>query len=1209
MDPIIDDTLIDKEQLDADIAQGEKDFESERVLETQIQQQQAQTAEASKNDEKPGFFKEAGTAVLGGLAEAGSDIVTLPERIADMASGEMQEQGEDYKPDWDPFQPDKFETTTWWGGLLKTGVNFATLFIPVGGIAKGLGTTGKLASAAAKGNRAAKVLSNPIIRGGVKGAVVDSVMKTSQEDNLTAMVSEKFPQLEGFLSPLATNENDNPFVKTFKNVVEGFGMGAIIDSLFIAAKGLRGVDDVAKRNDSVKAQTIESGKAELEDPGFRGHKNKPIATRTQGNPLSKTDNPMDVSRQLDEIEADVQVPMEGSTDGPLTSLQATRAGNAVGEAPKVMQEVAELVAQDPDYKSNIKLLKSGKKKLSELYPQATERVKKLIGGRDWEDVDIDDYIKNAPKDSIDGVAVIKSQDVLTLDLVTGGLAKQIRDLGIAGREVKGMVDVFETDGIVKNLTDKLKTVMIATKRSRYMAGAHLKDFDARDMAAKLKEVDESTISQVDAFVDIIKDNPNSDLPEAFLEAMSMSNKIQNIGDFDSFMRAKLRGGEFGGKKYEAIVVKEMGAVMVHSILSGPKTPVRAIMGTGIASINRSLSQALGATLRAPLTGDVATAKSSLASLNAMMQTIPEAFSVFKTRLNSYWSGEVATAATRFSDYSRGEEGWKAYGDWVNARGNVADRTAYEISNVGRALNNNKFFTYSTKLMAATDDAFRVISARARSRELAMREVLSQKGKGARITPLDLKEADDRFYKGLLDEEGNIDITKDTFLKSVYEEATLTANLEGFSAALETAFNKAPFIKPFFLFARTGVNGLALTMKNTPVLNLALTKQRAILMGSPDNLIALKKYGINTAEELANEKSLMLGRQAIGTAVILMANQAYMSDRLRGNGPQNRQQRQLWKDSGWRSNEVKIGDAWVSTRFLEPWNQVIDIVADIGDAQQTMGDEWVTDRLKALSTIVATSASSKSYLGGLSQLTDLFSGETYQFEKIIGNLINNTVPMAGLRNEIGKVITPYTRELSSNIADSIRNRNLATEQLSSEALPIKYDILNGKPIRDDLFVVRMFNAISPISINFDESPGRELLFNSNYDMRLSVMTSPDGVSLKEHPRLRSMFAKAIGDQNLEAKLNVLSRRADVIASVEKMQDDIAAGKPLDPDKGYVHNRLIRKYFQEARKIAWAQIRNNPEAQTLIAENKQKKIDAKRSLTETQQVGSELILQNK
>tara|TARA_R110002012_G_scaffold213740_1_gene384820 strand:- start:601 stop:1611 length:1011 start_codon:yes stop_codon:yes gene_type:complete len=336
----------------------------------------------------------------------------------------------------------------------------------------------------------------------------------------------------------------------------------------------------------------------------------------------------------------------------------------------------------------------------------------------------------------------------------------------------------------------------------------------------------------------------------------------------------------------------------------------------------------------------------------------------------------------------------------------------------------------------------------------------------------------------------------------------------------------------------------------------------------------------------------------------------MADRLRGNGPQNRQQRQLWKDAKWRPNEMKIGDAWVSTRFLEPWNQILDIVADIGDAQQTMGEEWATDRLKAVATIVATSASSKSYLGGLSQLTDLFAGESYQLEKIVGNLANNTVPLAGLRNEIGKVITPYTRELSSSIADAVRNRNLLTEQATGNPLPIKYDILNGKPIRDDLFMVRMWNAVSPVHINFDNSPGRELLFNSNYDTRVSVMSSPDGISLKETPEVRSKFMKAIGDQNLEAQLNVLSRRKDVVASVEKMKDDINTGKVLfDDDKGYVHNRLIRKLFLDARRKAWASLQDDPQVRELIAENRQRQIRAQQSLDETRSVESTLILPNR
>ena len=40
-------------------------------------------------------------------------------------------------------------------------------------------------------------------------------------------------------------------------------------------------------------------------------------------------------------------------------------------------------------------------------------------------------------------------------------------------------------------------------------------------------------------------------------------------------------------------------------------------------------------------------------------------------------------------------------------------------------------------------------------------------------------------------------------------------------------------------------------------------------------------------------------------------------------------------------------------------------------------------------------------------------------------MNNTIPLSSLRNEIGKVLNPHTKELGSDIMSSIRKRNLST----------------------------------------------------------------------------------------------------------------------------------------------------------------------------------------
>ena len=93
-----------------------------------------------------------------------------------------------------------------------------------------------------------------------------------------------------------------------------------------------------------------------------------------------------------------------------------------------------------------------------------------------------------------------------------------------------------------------------------------------------------------------------------MEVASYMEDVTNLNDLDNFFRKKLRGGEFNGKKKTGELVKELEGVMIHSVLSGPKTPVRAIMGTASAAYLRPMATALGATF----TGDVVTRKASLA---------------------------------------------------------------------------------------------------------------------------------------------------------------------------------------------------------------------------------------------------------------------------------------------------------------------------------------------------------------------------------------------------------------------------------------------------------------------------------------------------------------------------------------------------------------------------------------------------------------------
>ena len=878
---------------------------------------------------------------------------------------------------------------------------------------------------------------------------------------------------------------------------------------------------------------------------------------------------------------------------------------AEGEVARVLEDFM----SDARIQQEIAAAKASGRSLKEIWGDAADQAKRIFEGRNTTDVSSEDFwseMFESPtvikKGSPDEISIWDPENIAAADLVIGSLMKEIRDIGITGRELYDIADLADIDGPGKAMYDKIIAGLTQIKLSKMKTSGQLRAFAAGKQP--LKDIHEVVNAQVgesiEAFRMALKIAGNSSddgLFKAIWETVSMTNEIHNLTDFDAWVRKKLKGGEFNGKPKTGVLIRELQGVMINSVLSGPKTAARAIMGTSTATFLRPFATALGATLK----GDGATRRASLAAMNAMMQSIPEAYTLFKTKLNSYWAGDIATTRSRFSEYTKGDEQWKVFGNWIENSGqaNLGDKAAYYLANMARSANDNKFFTYSTKIMAATDDTFGYVLARAKAKEKAMRVAMDQFNKGniTDITPDLLKNAEDRFLSQITDPDGNITDAATIFAK---KEATLTTDLTGFSKGLNDVFDSAPWAKPFFLFARTGVNGLSLTAKHTPGFNFLVKEFNDIAFATPENLANVQKYGIESAEDLINAQALQTGRLAMGSSIIAMASFHFMNGGLTGNGPTDRRQRQVWIDGGYKPRTITLGGVQVSYDSLEPFNLILSTIADIGDHSQLMGEEWTEDNLQKLAVVVAQGVSSKSYLAGMQQFVDLFAGQPGQMERIIGGLLNNTIPMSSMRNELGKLFNPHMKELSSGIGDAIRNRNLITEGLAVEEIPTKYDMLNGKPIRDWDFPTRMFNMFSPVHFNLDQGIGRKFLFDSGYDMRLSTYSSPDGVDLSDSPRIRSMYMKAIGDQNLERELNKLAKNPRMIRSLAMMQADLSAGRrEMDPMTAYLHNQKIRQLFEDARSKAWAEIQKDPEIRQLIEEQRRLDIQNIKSLNRTTQ----------
>ena len=1200
------------------ISQIEEDSDERQAL------QESQAASAAADDKAAeiaadprnndrwgikGLAKEGQSILSGGLQDTASSIATFPERTMDAFSGEMQREKEEkgyYEPEWTPFtdEDDPIITKTWWGKLLRGTVHFGSLAVGTVLAAKGLAATGIPLLAGG----AAKFLGlGTLTRGAAVGGISDIISKESDGHNALAAMRDRYGWMD---TPLATKETDHPIMMKFKNVVEGMGIGLVFDgAIHLLGKGSSAVKkQIINRNASIENQSTTAALAQLRkgEADFRAAKNSPLAERHQGADISEVPAG-DAYEQLRRTRTDWGSE-DGSTGSITTAVERERIALEGGTTDEVVERTLRSLMSDDKFAKELDAVKGNRKLMLDVWRDSIHNYRQIIEGRNAAEMPAEEFLadlfaRETAKLPL-GEEVFETwaaETVVTADLVVGSLLKQLRDTGIAGREIMDYVSIDDIDGPAKQIVDTMLTALFQTKKSRFVASDYFRSFGAGKSKAVVNDaINEAVKGEIQdakdsilSILKIAKDDPDENLLNALFEAFSMMKHVNSVEDFDNWAKTVLKGGQIGGEGPErtGALIRSLQEMMSHSILSGPKTPMRALLGTGAATFLRPLSTFLGATMRYPFTGDAATIRGSLAAMNGMIEAVPEAFDLFFTRLNSYWSGDISTVKTRYTEFTKGDYNWELVRRYYEDTGRASpeDRALFAFANMIRGVNNSNLFTYSTKLMAATDDAFTFLLGRAKMREKAMRNVLTLEGEGVaipKLTPEIMRAYQDDFYSEIFDANGNI---KDEATIFARKEVTLTQDLTGFAKGLNDVLTANPFVRPFFLFARTGVNGLALTGKHTPGFNFLVKEFNDIAFADPSNLATVKKYGINTLEELQNAKALQTGRFAIGTAVTFLAINAWMTGRLSGNGPADRQQRQGWIDGGYLPRTIEVGGVRVGYDSIEPFGLILSTIADVGDASILMGEEWTEKELQKISLVIAQAVSGKSYLAGIQQLVDLAAGRPGQIERIGASIMNNTVPLAGARNELGKLITPHMREINSGVFQSWRNRNLASENLPGvNELPYKYDMLNGKPLKDYDFMTRAFNAISPISLNLEASDGRTFLFESGYDLRMSTFYAPDGTNLTDDPRIRSQFQQAIGKFNLERDLEKLSKDPRIIASMQQMRADIRAGNRGQFNaRDYYHNIVIDRLFKRTRIAAWNSIKYREDIYNLIEEQRAKK----------------------
>ena len=914
--------------------------------------------------------------------------------------------------------------------------------------------------------------------------------------------------------------------------------------------------------------------------------------------LSSSSKPMKGVRDMIQIRNDI-TQKYGSPRGTITEANIRRSEyQAPGMMLRERDALAKNLVADPSYQ----------KIYGEAMPQAIAEDLSNAGADlikfvndsghsrliDVPQEDVLKYIKD--KDAgrptaIEGIGVLNKSQLIATDTVLGQLLYESRDLAKAALSVADEIDVAAPGGMLDGIMARYSSIARMRKETsmlssfelrKYNSGGKLKDtLEEADIRGKASD---AAANEAATFKQLLQGDVDDDLLESFIHFTATANgNKQTWKDMDTFFKRKLHGYKNGNQYQRNAIINEMQTMGVNSMLSGPKTPIRALIGTGLGSVMRPVATILGAT-------DDMTRRGAFQSLGAMVEARNDAWRKAVADFQSYtmhdegWRGFTET---------RQDQDWNAMTSWMEQYGSAGDKAAAHIATNMRNINKLPVFNYGPRIMKSMDTYFTQLIGRGRLRQIAFDDVYTRlKDQNKIVSDNDLDElvraAEVDFENKVFTADGQV---SDEMAKFSADEAKLTQELTGFARDLDQAFDRMPFLRPFFLFARTGVNALKMTSKYTPVLNKFI-KEHADISSLPWDAPEMAQYGIKSQRDLELAKSVMRGRMAIGYGVTSTAALMALNGNITGNGPPDRQLKNSWMQAGWQPRSLKIGDTYISYEALEPFNMFFSFIADVADAQKVMGEEWASSEFSKAAYLLSANVTNKSFLAGLLQLQDLLTSQGGDAPRVAANFVNNQIPLSGLRNEIGKVLSPGMRELESGFLQSIGNRNLWADVLTNGSIiPYRYDILNGEKIRDWDPVTRLTNAILPFNINIGTNSTREWLFRSGVNFKQTFNTGPDGQSLEGHPNLKSQYQFYLGQQNVEAQLEPFFEHPEIQESIEKMEKHRSSGRTHQAHQT-MHGKELQSILREAKKRAWSMLlENSPEGRALDQAHKLGKLGDK------------------
>jgi hypothetical protein len=325
-----------------------------------------------------------------------------------------------------------------------------------------------------------------------------------------------------------------------------------------------------------------------------------------------------------------------------------------------------------------------------------------------------------------------------------------------------------------------------------------------------------------------------------------------------------------------------------------------------------------------------------------------------------------------------------------------------------------------------------------------------------IEPTDGADQTKALYKYMEDNKRSVSETRLAEAATKYaKDVTFTKELEGpVGSRVSGLVNTLPLPMKFVVpFLRTPWNILGFGLSRNP-LGAGAEQLYKTVKGQAGSWKDVMENG--TGREIVELKGRLSA--SVGYTSALAWYVFSNGDKISGYGPENKEEREALRATGWQPYSVRVGDKWISYQRVDPLTTMLGVVADIKDAMSYNDElEGSESIFSALSVSVAFNLTDRSYLRGFNNLLNVARDPGTYFPKLgkdiaagfVPNILNKTQDTGFFNDDEGRRMIRETR----GVADAMLRRIPG----AGENIPPKRTVLGDPVYRDNVLgVLEPFN---------------------------------------------------------------------------------------------------------------------------------------------------------